>query len=422
MTYRPRIITPGKLIRTPSGKIARCPGFKFEFSSEDCPCFLDPSPAAWDTDKVYKNKSMVFHAPPAWQDGYYPAHSGVSHAGKIWYSPSARTWGQEPGVQGGWQERQGTWYSTALGSHQGNEPGVAVDFWRPYFHCGNENWNIAPPFHGIGKTPEKYAVSIHVVCDLDERWPDWGEPGCPDGVAIKSQFVYNFYTVFEPSAIVPCSFIKMQYRPTYEYSVEWAGVFGEGSHAGIGDLNDATFGLEFSFGVFCESLGNPTPFFRFEGIMNRGGRPLDCPVPGNIVALWTRYCKYLEDEYASLAGLAVIKTSIGDCAIAANVFVDEKDETLVVDAPGDPCHEKVYAAYHRKLTASWRPLDRDYELWNPEKEYFKDDCVAWLGRFYRACKPPRGGGVILEGDININREPEEDASNTCEFGFFWRLA
>lgn len=117
---RPGMITPGKLLITPSGHIGRCPPYVYRFAGVDgyCPCYVDPDPPTWDSQTVYQ-----------WLDC-------VRHNGQVWYS--------------------------GRGLNQGNEPGTFESGWASYIHCNNELWDSIPPFGGVDKTPAMYGLSIDV--------------------------------------------------------------------------------------------------------------------------------------------------------------------------------------------------------------------------------------------------------------------
>lgn len=66
------------------------------------------------------------------------------------------------------------------------------------------------------------------------------------------------------------------------------------------------------------------------------------------------------------------------------------------------------------INVSWRPLDCDYTSWSELVDYNVNDCVAWHGKFYKACRRsgPNYGGY---------QEPPIDADDVCSGGDYWRL-
>ena len=118
MTMLARNTDTGLLYRGDTGKLCRGCCFPYPFS-EDCCCFLNPSPAAWDDEIIYS------------------LHECVSYSGS-------------------------NWYSSIDGDNINNEPGVG-EGWVGYVSCGNEDWNSVPPYGGIGKTPTYYAISLWIT-------------------------------------------------------------------------------------------------------------------------------------------------------------------------------------------------------------------------------------------------------------------
>lgn len=65
-------------------------------------------------------------------------------------------------------------------------------------------------------------------------------------------------------------------------------------------------------------------------------------------------------------------------------------------------------------TMSWRPVDCIYSLWKDSTDYKVNDCVTWLGRFFKAClaSGPNNGG---------SQEPSVDAPGGCTGVNYWRI-
>lgn len=106
----------------------------------------------------------------------------------------------------------------------------------------------------------------------------------------------------------------------------------------------------------------------------------------------------------------------GLCDPAGIIFSGETDECTMSGTIAnqytvdDLCEAGTINGYGGIV--SFRPLDCDYKKWDSTVIYTTGDCVSWNGKFYRACG----------GNDNLNHEPEADASNVCEVGYWWRLA
>lgn len=366
--YTPRIIIPGKMVRTPSGKIARCPAFQYEFAKTGfIDCFVNPDPPEWDSGSIYS------------------LHDSVKYDSKLWYS-------------------------TIVGENQGNTPGVFG--WQNMFNlsCENEDWDSVSPFGGVGKHPKYYALSVDAFFRYD--YDIYGENPFGSGIweletIWRKQYKFRYYYVATKSGRGYGSTAeKTDGRIDYYQFQQYHGIVYADCSATVNPPIPGTID-------FCTGIASPhnTKITFGPDIKANGWTPdEDCFVTG-LPSVSPR-----PPWVKEFNGFGRIEVDEAECKL-----VGSKNDSLLLHTPwggGNPSWIDEEYSY----SVSWRPLDCNYELWDSEKEYFKGDCVAWLGRFYRACKPPRGAGAVLEEDININREPEEDASNTCEFGFFWRLA
>ncbi len=191
----PGIITPGKMLITPNGKIGRCPSYTYQFieGSVGCPCYLNPNPPPWDSQAIYQ-----------WGDC-------VSYDDKLWYS----------------------WYD---GPSQGDEPGVSP-VWETYSlkSCDNEDWHSIPPFGGIDKTPFVYGLSVDVTGHKAVQWSYGLETYWYNSTA-RVQAYFNLY--YQEG----CGW--KNYGPfgfLYEYSTEGESEDGPWSQEGVLTQDDLSF-------------------------------------------------------------------------------------------------------------------------------------------------------------------------------------
>lgn len=94
-----------------------CPAYSS--SEDDCCCYLDPSPAAWNSEVTYNTFDAVSH--------------------------------------------EGTNYYSKTDDNDDNEPPDAA--WEEYTDCGNADWDSVSPFGGPNKTPEHYMLALRVVAE-----------------------------------------------------------------------------------------------------------------------------------------------------------------------------------------------------------------------------------------------------------------
>lgn len=385
MTYNPRIITPGKMIRTPSGKIARCPSFKYEFAPvANCGCFLNPDPPAWDSDTVYQYGDSVVHS--------------------------------------GFPENV-AWYSTIVGDNVGNEPGAGVG-WAWYYRNASDQWDQHPPFVGVGKTPQLYIVTYRKTieawgdlyriteapCDQVGRCESTGETQfvvIAAGFSSPTDSHCDWYGTILPGAFSSVFHVSGWYDdPTADPQYNGSGEYG-------GHYDYPGGGLSVNLNIVA----------RYQDAYELTRNP--CIAIG-APSFWEPVIDYNTFEYllTYCSGAPAIRLGYGekvflsetpiDCLIAGSRTIVTEIETRFTPMYGIcyPIHgDKLIGQHKMTVEISWRPVDCDYGFWNSSKTYGVNSCVAWKGKFYRSCVAD-----------NVGNEPEEDATNICEIGYNWRLA
>lgn len=386
-----------KMLITPDSLIGTCSDFVQEISSvrPGCCCFLDPDPDAWNSGTTYQKDNVVYHEPPAWVAFAYDRYRGVSHDGKLWYTMDFTYADDEPGngdLDSPWSEIQGTWYSIYDGDSLNQEPGVAVNYWRPYTHCDSTEWDSMPPFGGIAKTPMNYALSLKVNgLDITKTYDESPPGSCRQTSHIEIEYYMDAYFLLERNETFGQSCVWSGGDPGTETPVYYdllnyyLGVPGSsGSCSGVSIINQVpNIALN-----EAKIYGTATELFSFDV------DDVDCPDWFNFGP--SRF-------YAS----GVID-DIAACDLKGTVTQTICDITETAISPSTCIGETT----RRKLitvTASWRPVDCDYERWDDTKSYSINDCTAWGGKFYKSC-----------ANSNIGHEPEDDATNVCEVGYYWR--
>lgn len=331
------------------GKICiDCCGFPPTHSEDDCCCFLDPSPAAWDTEVVYD----LFAA--------------VSHEGSNWYSTIPDNQGNEPGINGQWEE---------------------------YEDCENEDWNSFPPFGGIKKTPKYYVVAFKGYGHFENN-------------------AYNLYC-----GLVVENYCNIEVRGMFVLTqteaepCRWTGSGEIGTNIHVSWIYEQIA----HHPNYNNMSGNETDGI-FEGnvcscTLDLDANTLDISIPYNLCTSLSAYfirCFYGPFYYNNPLVGDPAPLGIDACKIAGSDVANDENTVYDVTCPSD------IIAYHNiDYSFSWRPLDCNYTLYSEDENYQTNDCVIHAGKFWVACNQ--------NGPDTPNGVQEPTGTETTCTTNYWRL-
>lgn len=349
----------GNMVFTPGGSIGTCP-FIIQYVNGNCGCFTNGEPDNWSSGTSYAHLDCV------------------AYNSKLWYS-------------------------NLLTANTGNTPGSSP-YWTEYYSCGNEDWNTYSPFGGIGTTPERFGISIHFTTDAAKHYVNIQEGGNCARMEFMSQHceVHAYIECVATGTLNPgalCAWDGFSGHIPVDYAVEWDfGGGDEGTNSGTGSYSPPN-SLNAFLRIVCLGLSRHATMFPLNSWT------VEENAPQRAIDIHESLIDSLISEAEGIQSGGVSETP-DICEI-----IGTKSSTNHFDQyAGSPCQELIEATYDRSSTISWRPLDCAYERWDAAKSYTYDDCVAWRGKFYGCCI------------ANTGNAPEEDASNICEVGYYWRLA
>ena len=255
--------------------------------------------------------------------------------------------------------------------------------WAVYTHCDNEDWNSIEGFGGLGKTPKYYIVSAQITggfmregnlsgaiytMNIARKFP-YGS-GCNYAGSQDLNSMYTEWDVYDSGSIV-CSGVDDTQSYTSPPLIR------------IYSTPQIRMYATFSLSVFspCTTLIDYTTF---------------------------------RDRYASCDGSKTLSRptfviALDDCEMSGTKTADY---SCYNDLGGGQSIEE-----WKSVVVTWVPANCDYSLYSEDVDYSAGDCVAWLGRLWKACK--ENGPGTAQGVQNPTYTGNPD-DYLCD-GKHWRL-